>query len=208
MLTDCLEQADVVADDHQAALVVREEVAEPDDRVGVEVVGRLVEQQRLGAAEQDPGQLDAAALTAREGAERLVEDPFRAARRSRRWPPPRTRRRTRPRRELLLQAGVAAHRLVARLGVGAGHPALGLAQMRGRPRRGPGRRGSGRARARRGRRCAGPAGGSRRRRCAVTAPAAGCDSPARTRVRVVLPAPLRPTRPTRSPEAIRKVAAR
>ena len=40
----------------------------------------------------------------------------------------------------------------------------------------------------------------------VTVPAAGCDSPASARRRVVLPAPFRPTRPTRSPVAIRKVA--
>src|SRR3954452_18540847 len=38
----------------------------------------------------------------------------------------------------------------------------------------------------------------------VTVPAAGSASPARTLVSVVLPAPLRPTRPTRSPAAIRK----
>ena len=37
-------------------------------------------------------------------------------------------------------------------------------------------------------------------------PPAGMPSPARHLVRVVLPAPLRPTRPMRSPLAIRKVA--
>ena len=52
-----------------------EEVAQPDDRVGVEVVGRLVEQQRLGAGEQDPGQLDPAPLAAGQRAQRLAEDP-------------------------------------------------------------------------------------------------------------------------------------
>ena len=41
-----LEQLDVVADDHQPARVRAQEVTQPDDRVGVEVVGRLVEQQR------------------------------------------------------------------------------------------------------------------------------------------------------------------
>jgi hypothetical protein len=53
------------------------ESAQPGDRVGVEVVGRLVEQQDAaavlaGVAEQDPGQLDAAALTAGEGADGLA----------------------------------------------------------------------------------------------------------------------------------------
>ena len=70
-----LEQPDVVGDHHEPALVVAQEVAQPHDRVGVEVVGRLVEQQRLGAGEQDPGQLDPATLTAREGAQRLVHQP-------------------------------------------------------------------------------------------------------------------------------------
>ena len=93
---DVLEQADVVADHHQPALVAAQEVAQPDDRVGVEVVGRLVQQQRLRAAEQDPGQLDAPALAAREGAERLAEHAVGQARGSRRSTRPRPRRRTRP----------------------------------------------------------------------------------------------------------------
>ena len=63
-----LQQGHVVADHHQTAAVRLQEPAQPDDGVGVEVVGRLVEQQRLGAGEQDPGQLDPAALTARERA--------------------------------------------------------------------------------------------------------------------------------------------
>jgi hypothetical protein len=41
------------------------------------VVGRLVEQQRRGVGEQDPGQLDAAALAAGQRAELLAERPLR-----------------------------------------------------------------------------------------------------------------------------------
>ena len=93
-----LEQPGVVADHDQPALVGLEELAQPDDRVGVEVVGRLVEQQRLGAGEQDPRQLDATALAARQRAQRLAEhavlDPEARARSGR----PRTRRRSRRRR--------------------------------------------------------------------------------------------------------------
>ena len=49
------------------------------------------------------------------------------------------------------------------------------------------------------RRCAGPVAGSRRHRAADRrVPAAGSASPPRTRNRLVLPAPLRPTRPTLS----------
>ena len=73
LVDDGLEQLDVVADDDEPAAVAGEEAAQPGDRVGVEVVGRLVEQQRLGVGEQDAGQLDAAALAAGEGAQRLGE---------------------------------------------------------------------------------------------------------------------------------------
>ncbi len=40
------------------------------------MVGGLVEQEDVGAAEQDAGELDTAPLAAGEGAERLVEDPL------------------------------------------------------------------------------------------------------------------------------------
>ena len=72
-----LDDGHVVGDHHQAALVAAEKLSEPDDRVGVEVVGRLVQQQGLRTAEQDPGQLDAPALTTRKRAERLAEDALR-----------------------------------------------------------------------------------------------------------------------------------
>ena len=53
------------------------------DRVGVQVVGRLVEQQRVGVGEQDARQLDAAALTTRQGRQRLLEHPVGQAERVR-----------------------------------------------------------------------------------------------------------------------------
>ena len=46
--------------------VVAEELLEPVDALGVEVVGRLVEEQQVGSAEQQPAQGDAAALAARQ----------------------------------------------------------------------------------------------------------------------------------------------
>lgn len=64
-----------MGDHDEAAAVGLEVVAQPDDRVGVEVVGRLVEQQDVGVREEDAGQLDAAALTAGECMERLSEHP-------------------------------------------------------------------------------------------------------------------------------------
>jgi hypothetical protein len=64
-----------VADDDKPALVRGQEALEPADRVGVQVVGRLVEQQRLGVGEQDAGELDAASLPPGEGAQRLHQHP-------------------------------------------------------------------------------------------------------------------------------------
>jgi hypothetical protein len=52
---DDLEQFDVVADDDEPAGVVLEVVAQPGDGVGVEVVGRFVQQQRLAGREEDAG---------------------------------------------------------------------------------------------------------------------------------------------------------
>jgi hypothetical protein len=43
------------------------------------VVGRLVEQQRVGAGEQDPRELDPAALAAGQRAQRLLEQAIEAA---------------------------------------------------------------------------------------------------------------------------------
>ncbi len=80
LVDDVREQVGVVADDHHPALVAPEEAAQPGDRVGVEVVGRLVEQQRgagvapvPGGGEEDPGELDAAPLPTGEGLQRLGE---------------------------------------------------------------------------------------------------------------------------------------
>ena len=64
-----------MADHDETALVGPEELAQPHHRVGVEVVGRLVEEQRLGPGEEDPGQLDPAPLPTGEGAQRLRHQP-------------------------------------------------------------------------------------------------------------------------------------
>ena len=53
-------------DGDDRARVVLEEALEPGDRLGVEVVGRLVEQQQVRRLQQQPAQRDAAALAARE----------------------------------------------------------------------------------------------------------------------------------------------
>ena len=61
-----VEQFEVVADDEQGAAVLAEEPEQPHLGVDVEVVRGLVEAQHVAAGEQDAGQLDAAAFTARE----------------------------------------------------------------------------------------------------------------------------------------------
>ena len=55
-----------MGDRHDGAGVLLQELLEPVDALGVEVVRRLVEQQQVGAAEQQAAQGDAAALTARQ----------------------------------------------------------------------------------------------------------------------------------------------
>ena len=205
-MTVCLEQRVVVADHDQPALVRLQELPQPHDRVGVEVVGRLVEQQRLGAGEQDPGQLDPAPLAAGERLQRLAEDPLLDAEAAgdlgglRLGGVARRRRAARCRRACSA-ASPARARAVSSLPISSSdlaqpaydvvEPARGQDPVAGeRPR---------------GRRCAGPAGGSRPRRWRGPCRTAGRASPARILVSVVLPAPLRPTRPTLSPAATRKL---
>ena len=68
-----VEQVEVVADDEQGAAVGAQEPHQPLLGVDVEVVGRLVEAQHVAAGEEDAGQLDAAALAARQHADRVVD---------------------------------------------------------------------------------------------------------------------------------------
>ena len=75
------QQIDIVADHHQPAGVRFEEVTQPAQRVGVEMVGRLVEQQGggipgagLGGSEEDPRDLDASPFAGGQGPKRSVQD--------------------------------------------------------------------------------------------------------------------------------------
>ena len=105
---DVVEEVAIVGDGDDRALVLLEVPLEPGDRLGVEVVRRLVEQQQVGRGEQQPAERDAAALAAGErrdvgvgGREaqrvhRLVELACRGSRRRRRRSAP-AGARTRPR---------------------------------------------------------------------------------------------------------------
>ena len=63
-LRDVVEEVAVVGDRHDRARVLLEEALEPVDRFGIEVVGRLVEQQQVGVAEEEPGECHATLLPA------------------------------------------------------------------------------------------------------------------------------------------------
>src|SRR6266545_1727600 len=53
---DVIEEVPVVRDGDDGALVGLEEALEPGDRLGVEVVRRLIEQEQVGRGEQQPRQ--------------------------------------------------------------------------------------------------------------------------------------------------------
>jgi hypothetical protein len=108
-----------------ARSVSRSQVIESASRV----VRRLVEEQRLGADEEDPGQLDPAPLAARQRGQGLVQDPVGEPERGRDagclglGGQPAPRRRAPP-----LQPAVPPQRALGGLAVGAGHRPFGVAQ--------------------------------------------------------------------------------
>ena len=165
--------------------------------VDVEVVGRLVEQQRVAAGEQDPRQLDTAPLAAAEHADGQLHPVVGQAEAG-------------GDRARLALGGVAARRGELVLGPAvAGDVALARVLLHGDAQLLDAHQlvvdapagqhvGDGAALLQRRRRCAGPAAGSRSRPCGSPVPAVGSVSPPSTLNRLVLPAPLRPTRPTLS----------
>ena len=80
---DVVEEVAIVRDRDDRAFVFLEEVLEPGDRLGVEMVGRLVEQQQVRRLQQQPAQRDAAPLAARELRRRRHRPAAAAARPSR-----------------------------------------------------------------------------------------------------------------------------
>ena len=69
------QQLDVVRNDHDAAGEGLDPVAQPDDRVVIEVVCGFVEEQHVRVGEQHAGEFDPSALTTGEGIEGLIEHP-------------------------------------------------------------------------------------------------------------------------------------
>ena len=181
---DGVEEAAVVGDDEQGAVEAGEELLEPGEAVGVEVVGRLVEEQHLRVLEQRRRQQRARLLAARQPVQRPVAG---------RCSIPSRRRISSAR----ASAAQALRRLGALEGVGVAVEVARRAAGRRAPRpprrarRGAASRASPRPRAP-------PARGSRRGR-RETVPRSGRSRPASRRSSVDLPAPLGPTRPARSP---------
>jgi hypothetical protein len=68
-----VQEVTVVRDEQQRAAVLGEPPLEPHDRIEVEVVGRLVEQQQVGAAQQCTAEIEAHAPAPREGGDRALE---------------------------------------------------------------------------------------------------------------------------------------
>ncbi len=63
---DVVEEIAVVRDRHDGARVLLERPLEPGDRLGVEVVGRLIEEKEVGLGQQQPAQRDPSPLATRE----------------------------------------------------------------------------------------------------------------------------------------------
>ena len=192
-----VEQVEVVADDEQGAAVAPQEPHQPLLGVDVEVVRRLVEAQHVAAGEQDAGQLDAPPLAAGEHADRPTRCGRADAEAGGHGPGLAVGAVPAGRAELLLgprEAGDVA--LVGPLLHGdaqlldALHLGVDAAAGEDVGDGGAAVEHAGDPRVLRA--------GSRSRPCGSTRPAAGSDSPPSTRNRLVLPAPLRPTRPTLS----------
>jgi hypothetical protein len=71
-LRDVVEEVPVVGDGDHRALVAGQMLLQPLDALGVEVVGRLVQEQDRGLLEEQPGKRDAAPLAAGQLVHNLV----------------------------------------------------------------------------------------------------------------------------------------
>ena len=149
-----VQQGQVVGDEQDAAGEVGQEPGQPALGVGVQVVGRLVQQQRGRLAEQHPGQLDPAPLATRQPRQRPVEPAGRDAEAGRDPPGLGLRPVAALGLEPLLEPGEPLDGPVAGAGVGAlVDPAPRLLQLVARPvqpagREQPGQAGRGRGRRR------------------------------------------------------------
>ena len=193
------EELAVVGDQHDPGAQPAHERLEPLEPGQVEVVGGLVEQHDVEAAEQQRGQRGAGGLPAgQRGHQRVRADVEAEVGEHRRQP-------------LVEVRGAAGQPVVEAVRVGVARPpAAPSPERRGgrlhrvrspRRRRYGGRRTRRRSRPRPARAPGAASRRTRRRARSTTEPSSGSRSPARMRSSVVLPAPLAPTTPTTSPGA-------
>ena len=124
------EELDVVGDDHDAAGERLNPVTQPHDRVVIEVIRGLIQEEYICIGEEHACQLDAATLAAGEGIEGLVEDAILETkgmsdlRRLGVGSPPSGVR------ELLIELDVALHGTLLPRALGRRHLVFGLADAR------------------------------------------------------------------------------
>src|SRR5690606_4720480 len=109
-------------------LVGAQELAQPHHGVGIEVVRRLVQQQRAGIGEQDPRELDPTALTAGQRTQRLAQDALVEAEARADGRGFALAGVTAQGEEFRLEPRIAAHAALVLSGVAGGHLLLGTAQ--------------------------------------------------------------------------------
>ena len=200
LAADRADEGAVVRDQHERPRVLGEEGLEPLDRGEVEVVGRLVEQQQIGLAHEHLGQLQPAALAARQRVDRAREIAL--------GEPDVGGEALDPRLELvaalalvaLLQLAVAGELV----GLPVGEPRLERRQLVVQPLQ-IGERLEQRVEQRAAPPTAPATGAGRRRTCAPstrTSPLSASRSPASRRSAVDLPVPFGPSSASRSPGRI------
>ena len=126
---DQLHQVNIVANNQQSTREVLQEVTQPQNRVGIQVVRRLIQQHGICVGEENTRQLHAATLTTRQCRQRLGERTLRQVQVGGDDRRLRLRRIAATGNELSLKTVVAAHTLSAQRRVFARHVFLRLTHL-------------------------------------------------------------------------------
>lgn len=118
---------DRMGNDNESSLERSEVITQPQNRIVVEMIGRLVKQKIVRTGKQNPGEFDPSALAAGKRTQRLVEDSFGQAQRGRHLRRLRICSPSPGIREFLVEANIALHRLDLARTFGFGHLPFGFA---------------------------------------------------------------------------------